>query len=195
MTLSTIPVQISEEAAQHIEQLGLQEPFQRMLDEIPKRIQEIQSIKVGLEHIVDEEYRPLVAIDVARLHPGCDDPSRRAFGHWVTETFPPEVYVHLCVDITYVVDTADGEPSMMSPQDLESELHKKPFLPFRIVTTTGKTYDITERDLPMILVGKRTVIIGFRVAETDANFDRYEVVALIHIVRLEPSSQPQTQAS
>ncbi len=83
---------------------------------------------------------------------------------------------------------------MMSPKDLESELHKKPFQPFRIVTTTGKTYDITERDLPMIMVGNRTVIIGFRVAETDPNFDRYEVVALVHIVRLEPIPKPQ-QAS
>ena len=84
---------------------------------------------------------------------------------------------------------------MMAPQDLESELHKKPFLPFRIVTSTGKTCDITERDVPMILVGKRTVIIGFRVAETDANFDRYEVVALVHIVRLEPIPQPQKQGA
>ena len=84
---------------------------------------------------------------------------------------------------------------MMSPQDLEAELRKDPFLPFRIVTTTGKSYDITERDLPMILVGKRTVIIGFRVAETDANFDRYEVVALMHIDRLEPLVQPQLQTS
>src|SRR6202011_3820666 len=71
---------------------------------------------------------------------------------------------------------------MMAPQDLASELQKEPFEPFRIVTTTGKTYDITERDRPLILVGKRTVIIGFRVPETDANFDRYEVVALVHIV-------------
>jgi hypothetical protein len=102
MTLSTIPVQISEEATQHIEQLGLQEPFQRMLDEIPKRIQEIQWIKVGLEHIVDEEGRPVVAIDVARVYPGRDDPSGREFGRWVTETFPPEIYVHLGVDVTYV---------------------------------------------------------------------------------------------
>jgi hypothetical protein len=84
---------------------------------------------------------------------------------------------------------------MMAPQDLESELHKRPFLPFRIVTATGKTYDITERDVPMILVGKRTVIIGFRVAETDANFDRYEVVSLVHIVRLEPISQGKAQPS
>jgi hypothetical protein len=74
----------------------------------------------------------------------------------------------------------------MSPQDLEAELRKRPFQPFRIVTTTGKSYDITERDLPMILVGKRTVIIGFRLQESDPNFDRYEVVSLMHIVRLEP---------
>ena len=84
---------------------------------------------------------------------------------------------------------------MMSPKDLESELRKQPFQPFRMVTTTGKAYDITERDLPMILVGKRTVIIGFRVAETDANFDRYEVVDLVHIVRLEPLPQLHAQAS
>jgi hypothetical protein len=30
----------------------------------------------------------------------------------------------------------------MGPQDLESELKKEPFQPFRIVTTSGKTYDI-----------------------------------------------------
>ena len=84
---------------------------------------------------------------------------------------------------------------MMSPQDLESELKKKPFQPFRIVTTTGKSYDVTERDVPMILVGKHTVIIGFRIAETDENFDRYEVVSLVHIVRLEPIPHPQQKAS
>jgi hypothetical protein len=84
----------------------------------------------------------------------------------------------------------------MSPKDLDSELHKKPFLPFRIVTTTGKTYDVTEQDVPMILVGKRTVIIGFRgIPESDPHFDRYEVVALMHIVRLEPIMQPQSKAS
>jgi hypothetical protein len=83
---------------------------------------------------------------------------------------------------------------MMTPQDLESELKKQPFQPFRIVTTTGKTYDVTERDVPMIMFGKRTVIIGFRVAETVANFDRYEVVALVHIVRLEPIALLQLQA-
>jgi len=63
------------------------------------------------------------------------------------------------------------------------------------VTTTGKTYDITERDIPMLWVGQRTVLIGYRVPDTNPYFDRYEVVSLIHIVRLEPLSQTQQQAS
>lgn len=75
---------------------------------------------------------------------------------------------------------------MMAPQDLDSELKKEPFQPFRIVTTGGKSYDITETDRPLLLVGKRTVIIGLRVPESDPYFDRYEVVSLVHIVRLEP---------
>ena len=61
-----------------------------------------------------------------------------------------------------------GESSMMAPQDLDSELKKDPFQPFRIVTTGGKTYDITERDQPLLLVGKRTVIIGLRVPAATA---------------------------
>ena len=75
---------------------------------------------------------------------------------------------------------------MMAPQDLESEVKKEPFQPFRIVTTSGKTYDITEKDRALLWIGKRVVLIGLRVPETDPYFDRYEVVSLVHIVRLEP---------
>jgi hypothetical protein len=84
---------------------------------------------------------------------------------------------------------------MMAPQDLESELKKEPFQPFRIVTTGGKTYDITVKDRPLILVGQRSVIIGLRVPETNPYFDRYEVVSLVHIIRLEPIASPQPQGA
>ncbi len=81
---------------------------------------------------------------------------------------------------------------MMAPQDLESELNKNPFQPFRIVTRNGKAYEITAKARPLLPVGTRTVIIGPRVPETDPYFDRYEVVSLVHIIRLEPIplSQP-----
>jgi hypothetical protein len=83
----------------------------------------------------------------------------------------------------------------MGPQDLESELNKEPFQPFRIVTTTGKNYDITAKDRPLLLVGKRTVIIGLRVPDSDPYFDRYEVVSLVHIVRLEPIAVSQQKSA
>ncbi|MBM4070744.1 MAG: hypothetical protein FJ271_17580 [Planctomycetes bacterium] len=83
---------------------------------------------------------------------------------------------------------------MLAPQDLESELNTEPFQPFRIVTTAGKSYDITVKDRPLLLVGKRSVIIGLRVPETDPYFDRYEVVSLVHIIRLEPIPVPHATA-
>jgi hypothetical protein len=63
------------------------------------------------------------------------------------------------------------------------------------VTTARKTYQITEKDRPLVLVGKRSVIIGLRVPESDPYFDRYEVVSLLHIVRLEPISVPEPKAA
>ena len=93
---------------------------------------------------------------------------------------------------------------MITAQNLDAALHRKPFAPFRIVTKTGKTYDITERDVRNIGVFKTFVFIGIRARETDKffdhhedvaydniasccpNFDRYEAVSLLHAVRLEP---------
>lgn len=42
-----------------------------------------------------------------------------------------------------------------------------------------------------MLVGKQTVIIGVRVPDSDPYFDRYEVVSLVHIARLEPIAVAQ----
>jgi hypothetical protein len=83
----------------------------------------------------------------------------------------------------------------MGSYDLKAELKKEPFLPFRIVTTSGKTYDVTERDREMLMVLKRVVIIGLRASENDPEFDRHEVVSLLHIVRLEPIPVAPQQAT
>jgi len=83
----------------------------------------------------------------------------------------------------------------MALQDVESELKKDPFQSFRIVTTTGKTYDITDKDRFLLLLGKRTASVGLRVPETDPYFDRYELLSLVHIVRLEPIPVCQRQSA
>lgn len=66
------------------------------------------------------------------------------------------------------------------PQDLESELKKVPFRPFRIVTATGKSHGITIEDRPLLLVGKRTAIIGLRVPDADPYIVHLEPIALPH---------------
>lgn len=82
---------------------------------------------------------------------------------------------------------------MMAPSDLDAELKREPFQPFRIVTTTGKTYDVTLKNRPMIRVGSRMVIIGYSIPETHPYFDGYEVVSLVNIVRLESIAEPSSQ--
>lgn len=71
----------------------------------------------------------------------------------------------------------------MPPENLEDYLRARPFVPFRILLSTGQTYDILHPEL--VMVGKRTLIIGI----TSDPVPRYEhsvTVALLHIVRLEP---------
>ncbi len=69
----------------------------------------------------------------------------------------------------------------MPPEELKRHLH--PFTPFRIQLSTGETFDVRHPDL--IMVGKRTAIIGFSNDPTPL-YDRAVTVALLHIVRLEP---------
>ena len=54
---------------------------------------------------------------------------------------------------------------------LRRQLQLVPFLPFRIVTTAGKSYDVTERNRQMLAVERQCVFVGFLVPETDPCFD------------------------
>ena len=75
---------------------------------------------------------------------------------------------------------------MIGPYELDVELKRKPFVPFRIVTTAGKTYDITERDVRNTGAGMSYVFIGIRTQDRDDIFDRHEKVVYEKIARLEP---------
>lgn len=67
------------------------------------------------------------------------------------------------------------------PEDLRGLLRKRPFSPFRIHVTDGKSYDIAHPD--QIIVLRSRAVVG---AGNDNGFaERLEHIALVHIVRLE----------
>jgi hypothetical protein len=72
----------------------------------------------------------------------------------------------------------------MLPEDLRAALRAQPFVPFRVHLSDGTTYDIRHRNF--VMVGKQSVLIGMSHNPDDPFYDRYETVALIHVVRLEP---------
>ncbi|MFO0929227.1 MAG: hypothetical protein U0736_19755 [Gemmataceae bacterium] len=76
----------------------------------------------------------------------------------------------------------------MSPETLREMLRQQPFVPFRIHTTDGRTFDV--RHPEMVLVMSRTVVVGIYDTQKNATFpERSETIALIHIVSLEPLGQ------
>ena len=72
---------------------------------------------------------------------------------------------------------------MFRPEDIYARLREKPFVPLRVVTSSGQMYDITHPDL--VLVGQRAVMIGVASNENPTYFDTISRVALMHITDLQ----------
>jgi hypothetical protein len=83
-----------------------------------------------------------------------------------------------------------GRP--MHPNDLNTLLNRQPFQPFRIVTTDGTTYLV--RHPRLVMVGTRSVIIGYPDETVPDAYARYDIVSLLHIIRLEEGSPPVATA-
>lgn len=76
----------------------------------------------------------------------------------------------------------------MNRKDLLARLHARPFVPFRIHLTDGKTYAIEHPELVWVFATRLEIItpeleLGERAAE-DSDY-----VGLLHIVRIEPIKQ------
>jgi hypothetical protein len=71
----------------------------------------------------------------------------------------------------------------MHLQDLQVAARRQPFEPFRVILTTGATYDIWHPDL--IMVGQRSVIIGMTNDPNRTVYERTIKVDLLHVVGIE----------
>ena len=71
----------------------------------------------------------------------------------------------------------------MGAPDLLAALRRKPFEPFRIVTSDGVNYDVRHPDL--VMVSMTGAIVGFPDPNVSGALERYDIIGLEHIVRLE----------
>lgn len=80
----------------------------------------------------------------------------------------------------------------MAPADIRMLTKRKPFSPFRIVTSDGTVYEVRHPDL--VMVGLSSVIIGYPSEEDPEVYSRSDIVSLRHIVRLEPEQEAIAEA-
>jgi hypothetical protein len=71
----------------------------------------------------------------------------------------------------------------MTDEDLKAAVRRQPFEPFRMTLTTGDTFDIRHPEL--ILVGRRSAIIGLTDDPHSLSYDRTYKVDLFHVVGIE----------
>lgn len=79
----------------------------------------------------------------------------------------------------------------MAPVDLGQLLRNQPFVPFRIQVSDGTNYEIRHPEL--VMVGLRSVSIGIAAAgQAQPVYERVEMVALAHVVKLIPVESAKT---
>jgi len=71
----------------------------------------------------------------------------------------------------------------MQTEDLARRVQQRPFVPFRTYLTDGSIYDLRHPEL--IMVGKRTAVVGVTSNPQQKHFDHLVDVDLLHIVRVE----------
>ncbi len=79
---------------------------------------------------------------------------------------------------------------MFTADEIQACLREQPFIPLRLVTSSGQSYDITH--LELVLVGRRSLIIGVASNDNPSQFESASRVAVMHVTDLQdlPSAAP-----
>ncbi len=76
---------------------------------------------------------------------------------------------------------------MFSADDIQARLRERPFVPVRLITSSGQSCDITHPEL--VLVGRRFLIIGTASNENPTQIESASRVAVLHVVDLQDMPQ------
>ena len=73
----------------------------------------------------------------------------------------------------------------MAPEELLAVLRERPFRPFRVALTDGRSFEVHHPE--MVLPGRRTAVIGVPApGESEPLYDDRITVDLLHVASLEP---------
>jgi hypothetical protein len=72
---------------------------------------------------------------------------------------------------------------MFSSDDIQKRLRQSPFIPVRIIISSGQTFDILHPDL--VLVGRRDITIGIASTESPAQYEQTTRVPITHVTALD----------
>jgi hypothetical protein len=71
---------------------------------------------------------------------------------------------------------------------IRSRLKDEPFVPLRIVTTTGRSFDVYHPDL--VWVGRTFLMVGTPTTDDLSTFENVSRVALVRVVELQDLPRP-----
>lgn len=106
-TMAAIPVTVAPEARAQIEELGREQEFALMLEQLRRIVPGLRAIEVTFEHYPDQSDDPMVVLATYQPSPQSDlDPTDQQWGSWFLQTFPPDVVRHFVRLAVY--EASDG---------------------------------------------------------------------------------------
>ena len=101
--LTTVPVTVSPEAAAHVVRLGMQAEFERMVEHAQQTIPGLLRLDVILAPPYDTGDEDTILLEALRdpVTLRLNDPADDAWGKWRITTFPPDVYRHFVLMMSY----------------------------------------------------------------------------------------------
>jgi hypothetical protein len=72
---------------------------------------------------------------------------------------------------------------MFTPETIKERVQRQPFVPLRIVTSSGGAYEVRHPDL--IMIGRRELIIGLASKKKPGFYKELARVALMHVTAME----------
>lgn len=77
---------------------------------------------------------------------------------------------------------------MFTTKDIQERVRQQPFVPLRLVTSSGQSYDVYHPDL--IWIGRRELMVGTASNDDPVHYDQVSRIAIMHITALQDLPTP-----